>query len=151
MEAQASKSISTVGPADNTIGRIQELEGGHSFSEYLSRLIAKGLYTEYFEIHAGGGQVHFKGIKMPANVLTELWNGYVSFEVEQKRSCQFTHFYYTSDLYRLDYEEVLGREYSSVYSVNQDGAEYRKLKERINLRYSEWMKSKGLSDNTFVA
>lgn len=109
---------------------------------YLIWLIENGLYAEYFEREATTGHLHFKSKPITFSMLAELWNGYVAFEFLKARGDNFTYFYYTSGLYVQDYEEIMARDFSIVYCVDEKTPEYGKLKERINFRYAEWHKIK---------
>ena len=111
---------------------------------YLGWVIESGLYSEYFSEEASTEILRFKRKEISCTVLSELWNGYLAFEFLNKTGNNFTLFYYTSGLYRHDYEEVLGRELPSIYYVDDTWPNYHKLKERINTRYQEWVKLKAL-------
>lgn len=117
---------------------------------YLGWVIDSGLYSEYFGEEASTEIFRFKRKEISCTILSEVWNGYLAFEFLNKSGNNFTLFYYTSGLYRLDYEEVLGRELPSIYYVDDTWANYDKLKERINIRYQEWKKLKSLLQDAGV-
>jgi hypothetical protein len=60
----------------------------------------------------------------------------------------FSLFYYSTGLYRLDYEEILGRVAPPVYHVEDTWPGYGKLKARIHARYREWSHLKSLLQDT---
>jgi len=109
---------------------------------YLGWVIETGLYSDYFESEASTEIFRFKRKEISCTILSEIWNGYLAYEFLNNCGNRFTYFYYSSGLYRLDYEEVLGRDLPSVYHVDDTWPNYDKLKERINMRYAEWTKLK---------
>lgn len=111
---------------------------------YLGWVIENGLYSEYFEDEASSEIFRFKRKEISCTILSEIWNGYLAFEFLNRHGNNFTFFYYTSGLYRHDYEEVLGKDLPSIYHVDDTWPNYDKLKARITARYEEWDKVKTL-------
>ena len=111
--------------------------------EYLARSLDNGLYQEYFEKDVAG-KIRFRGTKIPPDLINTIWEGYLAFELERQNGDHFSHYYYTSDLYRCDYEEILGRKFGSVYEVDASWPNYAKLRARINERFAEWRKLKDM-------
>lgn len=114
---------------------------------YLGWVIESGLYSEYFKEEASTEIFRFKRKEISCTILSELWSGYLAFEFLNQTGNNFTLFYYTSGLYRHDYEEVLGRTLPSIYYVDDTWPNYDKLKARINERYQEWVKLKAVLQN----
>lgn len=119
-------------------------KNGVQLGRYLIHSIESGLYTDYFEKDVTTGLLKFKGKKMPAALIDKMWEGYLAFELSNRKDRHFTHYYYTSGLYCQDYEEILGRRFSSLYDVDASWPNYKLLKERINHRFSEWKKLKSM-------
>ena len=117
---------------------------------YLGWVIESGLYSAYFEEEASSEIFRFKRKEISCTILSEIWSGYLSFEFFSQTGNNFTLFYYTSGLYRHDYEEVLGRALPTVYHVDDSWPNYEKLKQRINARYGEWRRMKSLLRNVPV-
>lgn len=119
-------------------------KNGMQLGRYLMHSIESGLYTDYFEKDDTTGLLRFRGKKMPVTLIDKLWEGYLAFELSSRKDSHFTHYYYTSGLYCQDYEEILGRRFSSFYEVDPSWPNYQQLKERINQRFSEWKKLKSM-------
>lgn len=111
---------------------------------YLGWVIESGLYSAYFSEEGSTEIFRFKRKEITCTILSEIWNGYLSFEFFSKTGNNFTLFYYTSGLYKRDYEEILGRGLPSIYHVDDTWPNYDQLKARINQRYKEWAKLKTL-------
>jgi hypothetical protein len=113
-------------------------------STYLGWMIESKLNSNYFEEKASADIFRFKGQEIASALLSDMWNAYLVLEFLNKTGDNFTLFYYTSGLYRRDYQEVLGRELPAIYHVDNTWPNYHKLKDRINTRYQEWVKLKTL-------
>jgi hypothetical protein len=111
---------------------------------YLGWIIESGFYSEYFSEEASTEIFRFKRKEISCTILSEVWNGYLAFEFFDKTGNNFSLFYYTSGLYRKDYEEILGRDLPTIYHVEDTWPNYDKLKMRINARYEEWQTLKTL-------
>lgn len=116
---------------------------------YLGWVIENNLYSGYFKEEASTEIFRFKRKEISCTILSELWNGYLSFEFFNKRGNNFTLFYYTSGLYRKDYEEILGRALPSIYHVDDTWPNYDKLKMGINMRYKEWSELRSVLENAY--
>lgn len=111
---------------------------------YLGWVIENGLYSDYFEAEASTEIFRFRRKEISCTILSEIWNGYLAFEYLNNCGNGFTLFYYTSGLYRHDYEQVLGRDLPTIYHVEDTWPNYEKLKACINGRYAEWIRLKKL-------
>ena len=109
---------------------------------YLGWIIESGFYSEYFGEEASTEIFRFKRKEISCTILSEIWNGYLAFEFFDKIGNNFTLFYYTSGLYRQDYEDILGKDLPTIYHVDDTWPNYERLKMRINTRYTEWRKLK---------
>lgn len=114
---------------------------------YLGWVIESGLYSDYFGDEGSTEIFRFKRKEISCTILSEIWNGYLAFEFFSKTGNNFTLFYYTSGLYRHDYEEILGHELPTIYHVDDTWPNYDKLKARINQRYVEWARLKALLED----
>ena len=107
---------------------------------YLGWIIDSGFYSEYFGEEASTEIFRFKRKEMSCTILSEVWNGYLASEFLDSTGNNFSLYYYTCGLYRLDYEDILGRDLQTIYHVDDTWPNYEKLRTRINERYREWVK-----------
>jgi hypothetical protein len=114
---------------------------------YLGWIIDSGFCSECFSEEASTEIFRFKRKEISCTILSEIWNGYLAFEFFDKTGNNFSLFYYTSGLYRQDYEEILGRDLPTIYHVEDTWPNYDKLKMRINSRYTEWHKLRSLLES----
>lgn len=111
---------------------------------YLGWIIENRLYSEFYAEEASTAIFRFRRREISCTILSEIWDGHLNCDMLNKAGNNFTVFYYTTGLYRQDYEEVLGADVSSVYHVADTWRNYEKMKLRIAFRYSEWRKLKCL-------
>lgn len=107
---------------------------------YLGWIIEKELYSEYFEDEASNQIFRFKRREISCTILSEIWDGYLGHELFNKQGNLFTYYYYGGGLYRSDYEDVLTHNLPSIYHVEDCWENYEKMKARIDLRLSDWIK-----------
>ena len=107
---------------------------------YLGWIIDVGLYSEYFQEEASNQIFRFRRREISCTILSEIWDGYLSFELFSPQGNLFTHYYYSGGLYTNDYDEVLVRALPSIYHVTDSWDNYEKMKARIELRFEHWRK-----------
>ena len=98
---------------------------------------------EYFEEEASNQIFRFKRREISCTILSEIWDGYLGFELFSKQGNMFTYYYYGGGLYRNDYDEILVKALPSIYHVTDSWENYEKMKVRIDMRYSDWRKLVG--------
>ncbi len=109
---------------------------------YLGWVIERDLYSEYFE-EASVQIFRFKRKEISCTILSEIWDGYLGFELFNREGNMFTYYYYGGGLYRADYDENLVKTLPSIYHVNDSWENYDKMKNRIDLRHQDWKKLTG--------
>ncbi len=110
---------------------------------YLGWIIEHELYSDYFEEEATVQIFRFKRREISCTILSEIWDGYLGFELFNKHGNMFTYYYYGSGLYRNDYDEILVKGLPSIYHVTDTWENYEKIKNRIDLRFQDWKKLTG--------
>lgn len=111
---------------------------------YLGWTIEVGLYSEYFEEEASNQIFRFKRREISCTILSEIWDGYLGYELFSKSGNIFTNYYYNGGLYRKDYEETLVEGLPSIYHVDDTWSNYEKIKRRLELRLQDWQKKSWL-------
>ncbi len=107
---------------------------------YLGWIIENDLYSEYFEDEAEIQIFRFKRREISCTILSEIWDGYLGFELFNKVGNMFTYYYYGGGLYRNDYEQTLVNELPSLYHVTDTWENYEKMASRMSMRYTDWQK-----------
>src|SRR5690606_8003805 len=92
----------------------------------------------------------FKRKEISCTILSEIWNGYLAPEFLDQTGNEFSRFYYTSGLYRQDYEETLAADVATIYHVDDTWQNYEKLRSRIDARYAEWADGMDALNKTYV-
>jgi hypothetical protein len=110
---------------------------------YLGWIIEAGLYSEFFEEEAGVQIFRFKRQEISCTILSEIWDGYLGHELFNKEGNMFTYYYYGGGLYRADYDEILVKALPSIYHVTDSWDNYKKIKDRIDMRHQDWKKLVG--------
>jgi hypothetical protein len=110
---------------------------------YLGWVIDNDLYSEYFEEEADMQIFRFKRREISCTILSEIWDGYLGFELFNKNGNMFTYYYYGGGLYRNDYDEALVKKLPSIYHVKDTWEHYETIKNRIDVRYHDWLKLVG--------
>jgi hypothetical protein len=105
---------------------------------YLGWIIENDLYSEYFEDEAEIQIFRFKNRQLNPTILSELWDGYLGYELFTKEGNMFTYYYYGGGLYRKDYEELLADELPSLYHVEDSWDNFERISKKITERYNEW-------------
>ena len=107
---------------------------------YLGWIIDNELYSEYFEDESEIQIFRFKRRELSCTILSELWDGYLGYELFNKDGNMFSYYYYGSGLFRKDYERVLAGDLPSIYHVRDDCETYQKMTSMIDQRFEEWKK-----------
>lgn len=107
---------------------------------YMGWIVEKGLFSEYFEDESDFQMYRFKNQDISCTILSELWDGYLGYELFSKKGNMFTYYYYAGGLYKKDYENVLAASLPSIYHVKDSWDNYEIMKATIDKRYAEWEK-----------
>ncbi len=110
---------------------------------YLGWIIDNDLYSEYFEDEADMQIFRFKRREISCTILSEIWDGYLGFELFNKEGNMFTYYYYGGGLYKGDYDEALVKKLPSIYHVKDSWDNYEEIKSRIDVRFNDWKKLVG--------
>lgn len=105
---------------------------------YLGWIIENDLYSEYFEDEAEIQIFRFKTRQLNCTILSELWDGYLGYELFTKEGNMFTYYYYGGGLYRKDYEDLLAEQLPSLYHVEDTWENYEQLSKKISERFKKW-------------
>lgn len=111
---------------------------------FLGWVIESELYSEYFEDEASNQIFRFKRREISCTILSEIWDGYLGYELFNKHGNMFTYYYYGGGLYRRDYDEILVKELPSLYHVTDSWTNYEKMKVRMDMRFQDWKKLAGV-------
>ena len=84
---------------------------------YLGWIIDTGAYSEYFEDEASNQIFRFKRREISCTILSEIWDGYLGYELFSRQGNMFTYYYYGGGLYRNDYDEILVKTLPSIYTT----------------------------------
>ncbi len=105
---------------------------------YLGWIIDNNLYSEYFEEEADIQIYRFKKREISCTILSEIWDGYLGYELFSEEGNLFTYYYYGGGLYHKDYQTLLAPDLPSIYHVKDDWDTYEKMGWKISGRYEEW-------------
>jgi hypothetical protein len=107
---------------------------------YLGWIIDTALYSEYFEEEGSNQIFRFKRKEISCTILSEIWDGYLGYELFSHPGDMFTYYYYGGGIYRSDYEELLAKDLPSIYHVDDTWQNYEKMGTRVTMRFEEWKK-----------
>lgn len=107
---------------------------------YLGWIIEHQLYSDYFEEEAETEIYRFMRRDIPATILSEIWDGYLGFELFSKEGNMFTYYYYGGGLYKKDYESTIANDLPSIYHVKDSWENYDRVSKRITERFEDWKK-----------
>jgi hypothetical protein len=105
---------------------------------YLAWIIENNLYSEFFLEEAEVQIFRLQRKEISCTILSEMWDGYLGFELFNREGNMFTYYYYGGGLYRKDYDEVLVKKLPSIYHVTDSWENYEKIKARIEMRFQDW-------------
>jgi hypothetical protein len=112
---------------------------------YLGWIIEKELYSDFFEEEASCQIFRFKRREISCTILSEIWDGYLGFELFSKPGNMFTYFYYAGGIYHNDYKTLLAENLPSVYHVADSWENYEIIKKQLDLRFANWKKQLGIT------
>lgn len=107
---------------------------------YLGWIIENNLYSDFFEEEAEIQIYRFKRRELSCTILSEIWDGYLGWELFSHDGNLFTNYYYGGGVYRKDYEKTLAKELPSIYHVQDTWENYDIMYKRITERFQEWEK-----------
>ena len=107
---------------------------------YLGWIIENEHYSEYFEDEADIQIYRFKNRQISCTILSEIWDGYLGYELFNEDGNLFTYYYYGSGIYRKDYETHLAKSLPSIYHVKDSWENYDIMARQISHRFQEWKK-----------
>ncbi|MDQ3392506.1 MAG: hypothetical protein M3512_00070 [Bacteroidota bacterium] len=105
---------------------------------FLGWMIQNELYSEYFEDESGLQIYRFKKKDVSCTILSEIWDGYLGYELFNKEGNMFAYYYYGGGIYRKDYENTLGGSLPSIYHVKDNWENFEKMAEKISQRFKDW-------------
>ena len=107
---------------------------------YLGWIIDNDLYSEYFEDEADVQIFRFKRREISCTILSEIWDGYLGYELFNKTGNMFTYYYYGGGIYRSDDDDELVKKIPSIYHVKDTWGNYQHKKNKIDLKFKDWKK-----------
>ncbi len=105
---------------------------------FLGWMIENDLYSEYFEEEAEVQMYRFKKRELGPTILSEIWDGYLGYELFSKTGNMFTYYYYGSGIYNKDYTNLLAKELPSIYHVKDTWENYALMANQISNRHKQW-------------
>ncbi len=105
---------------------------------YLGWIIDHKLYSEYFEDEADIQIYRFQNREISCTILSEIWDGYLGYELFSEEGNMFTYYYYGGGLYHKDYKTLLAPELPTIYHVEDEWSAYAQMSAKINERFQEW-------------
>ncbi|BDD05117.1 DUF7832 domain-containing protein [Aureibacter tunicatorum] len=105
---------------------------------YLGWVIDSKLYSDFFSEEAETEIYRFSRREFPCTILSEIWDGYLGFELFNEVGNLFTNYYYGGGLYHRDYRENLANILPSIYHVEDTWDNYEKMSKIINTRFEDW-------------
>ncbi|MEM7550517.1 MAG: hypothetical protein AAF363_12620 [Bacteroidota bacterium] len=107
---------------------------------YLGWVIDNELYSEFFEDEADIQIYRFQNRQLGCTILSELWDGYLGYELFSKEGNMFTYYYYGGGIYKKDYENTLVKNLPSLYHVKDSWENFDSLSSQITTRFEDWKK-----------
>jgi hypothetical protein len=107
---------------------------------YLGWTIEKRLCSPYFEEEAETEIFRFRRRELTCAMLSEIWDGYLGYELFSEEGNLFTYYYYGGGLYKRDYESLLCQTLPSIYHVKDTWENYDLMSIRISQRHKKWKK-----------
>jgi hypothetical protein len=105
---------------------------------YLGWAIETCLCSPYFEEEAETEIYRFKRRELTCAILSEIWDGYLGYELFNEEGNLFTYYYYGGGVFKKDYELLLCRNLPSIYHVKDSWENYEVMCERITERHKVW-------------
>lgn len=107
---------------------------------YLGWIIENDLISDYFEEEAETEIYRFKRREITSAILSEIWDGYLGYELFNEEGNMFTYYYYGGGLYKRDYEMLLCKELPSLYHVRDSWENFEQISRQISSRFTDWKK-----------
>lgn len=107
---------------------------------FLGWIIDNDLYSEYFEEESEIQIYRFKNRQITCTILSEVWDGYLGYDLFNREGNMFAYYYYGGGLYKKDYETVLAKNLPSLYHVKDSWENYELIVKVIDERFKEWKK-----------
>jgi hypothetical protein len=107
---------------------------------YLGWVIQNDLYSEYFEEEAEHQIFRFKRRELSCTILSEIWDGYLGYELFNKEGNMFAYYYYGGGIYKKDYVTLLAGDLPSLYHVKDTWENFEIICNKISSRFNEWKK-----------
>ena len=105
---------------------------------YLGWVIERELYSEYFEDEASTEIYRFNRRELSCTLLSEIWDGYLGYELFDKSGNMFTYYYYGGGIYNKDYHDLLVVNLPSIYHVKDTWENFEVMCRKMDQRYKEW-------------
>jgi hypothetical protein len=107
---------------------------------FLGWIIDNNLYSEFFEDESEIQIYRFKNRQITCTILSEIWDGYLGYDLFNKEGNLFAYYYYGGGVYKKDYETILAKDLPSIYHVKDSWENYELMSKKINERFEEWKK-----------
>ncbi len=107
---------------------------------YLGWIVDSHLYSEYFEEEASTEIFRFERREIDPIVLSEIWDGRLSYKLFSYEGNLFTYYYYAGGIYKKDYIILLAKTEPSLYHVEDTWENFFKVSQKISQRFEEWKK-----------
>lgn len=105
---------------------------------YLGWIIENEHYSDYFEDEADIQIYRFVNRQISCTILSEIWDGYLGYELFDETGNLFTYYYYGGGIYRKDYEVHLAQSLPSIYHVTDSWENFETMARQISKRFEEW-------------
>jgi len=105
---------------------------------YLGWIIDNDHYSEFFEDEASTEIYRFKRREIGCTILSEIWDGYLGYELFNDEGNMFTYYYYGGGIFKRDYSMVLVKELPSIYHVRDSWDNYNNIVKIIDVRFRDW-------------
>ncbi len=105
---------------------------------YLGWVIDHELFSEYFAEEASTEIYRFKRRELSCALISEIWDGYLGYELFNKQGNMFTYYYYGGGIYNKDYHDLLVVNLPSIYHVKDSWNNFEIMGKKIDERFAEW-------------
>ncbi|GJM60850.1 hypothetical protein PEDI_14020 [Persicobacter diffluens] len=107
---------------------------------FMGWIIDQELYSEYFEEEAETEIFRFKLRELSPMLLSEIWGGALSHDLLNEKGKSFADYYYASGEFLKDYESVLANGLPSIYHVQDNWRNYKKISDLMDHKFQMWSK-----------
>jgi hypothetical protein len=105
---------------------------------YLGWIIDNDLFSEYFRDEAETEIYRFKRRELGCTILSEIWDGYLGYELFNDEGNMFTYYYYGGGIYKRDYELILVKGLPSLYHVKDSWDNFGNISRVMDMRFKDW-------------